>query len=369
MKKVLVFICCISALNAIAQLRQSQYETLAKVHQDASELLRKGEVEAAKQLLLKNDSTFNSKDNISTVLLAEAYLETKKKSKALKSLGIKFHNKGYVFDYKATKTKNDSWFYTVGQAFEKKRKPKKALAVYKQGIKRHSTSGLLYRALGELMLDQKQPEKALNYFLKGINRDPQYALNYYYSAKCLFKKDLLPLAMIYGETFVYLSPNSAKASEMSMQMFQSAMSNKVLVVAANVRLSESQKQLLGLYGYTRYLAKRSNQFQLGDWQAVIEQHKGNDFESMAIARAALIDAFFLRQKPYAKKSKLYRQHMLLKKENLFEVYQFWLMGIGQPEKFKQYENAHQDEVLALENWLKTNPLKLGKRKSKYLPSF
>lgn len=369
MKWFTTLLLILGSIHLNAQSRQSVYESLAKAHQDASDLMQKGEFEAAKKLLLIADSTFDAKDNISTVLLADTYLETKKKSRALRSLGIKYFNKGYVFDYKSTKDKNDKWFYTVGKAFERKRKPKRALQVYKQGLKRHPQSGLMYRAVGELMLKQGEPTKAINYFTKGIHRDPGYALNYYFTAQHLYKKNILPLAMIYAETFVRLNPTSAKSAEISKQMFDRAMSHKVLVVSAKTHLTEGQKQLLGLYGYNRYLAKKSNEFQLGDWQAIINKYQGQDFESMAIARAALVDAFFIKQKPYSKKSMLYKQHNQLKNENLFEVYQFWLMGIGQPEKFEAYKAKHSGEVAALENWMQANPLKLGKRKSKYLPSF
>ncbi len=88
-----------------------------------------------------------------------------------------------------------------------------------KGIKKFPYSGILYSEYGLLFAERKQNKKAEEVWEKGIEKAPNYHLNYYHLAKSYFYSKRPFWAIIYGETFINMERYSQRTEEIKKVIF------------------------------------------------------------------------------------------------------------------------------------------------------
>jgi hypothetical protein len=79
---------------------------------------------------------------------------------------------------------------------------KKAITTLQSGLVRFPLSGLLYHEQGKIYTLEDKREDALNAWLDGIAKDPEYAPNYYEASLSYLNTDKVMWGLLYGEMYL-----------------------------------------------------------------------------------------------------------------------------------------------------------------------
>ncbi len=212
---------------------------------------------------------------------------------------------------------DDQCFLIAGNIYKYLEKPKESERIYKKGIAKFPESGPLYNELGEAQIANKDKE-AIKNWEKGIKADPSFGRNYFNAARFyFFAKDFI-WSNIYGEIFVNMEPNGARAAEIKKmlldgykQMFAESLINK-----------ETNNN-----GFEKaYLATLKKQ------QQVVEF--GVTAETLSMLRTRFVIDWFASGNNPNHKLLDYQQQLL--KSGLFEAYNQWIFGVA--ENIDAYQN-------------------------------
>ena len=113
----------------------------------------------------------------------------------------------------------DRLYELLGNSYDLLGNSDKAIATYRDGLKKFPNSGVLYLEMGVIPLFKKDYNSALNYFEKGIEVQPDFPSNYYWAAKLYCGSDDKVWGMLYGELFINLERNSGRTAEMSKLLY------------------------------------------------------------------------------------------------------------------------------------------------------
>jgi tetratricopeptide (TPR) repeat protein len=210
---------------------------------------------------------------------------------------------------------------TVYRALEE---VKEAEKLYKKGLKKYPTNGVLYSEYGE-MLWSKNDENAIKQWEKGIEMAPSYAGNYYHAATYYhYTKDKV-WSLIYGEIFVNMEYLTERATEVK----------KLLLNAYKEKLFLNNESESG---------KKANPFAAAVLETFNKQQsltgKGLTVETLTMIRTKFILDWFAK---YGDKYpfRLFEYQRQLIREGMFEAYNHWLFG--------PVEN-----LATFDQWTKTN---------------
>ena len=105
-------------------------------------------------------------------------------------------------------------YQLIGNSYDNSGDSKKAVKVYEEGLKRFPHSGSLYLELGAVSLSQKDYDKALEYYNRGILAQPDFASNYYRAAMLYLASERGKVwGLVYAETAVLLAPSNDERHE------------------------------------------------------------------------------------------------------------------------------------------------------------
>jgi tetratricopeptide (TPR) repeat protein len=215
-------------------------------------------------------------------------------------------------------------YQIAGTVYRALEEIKEAEKLYKQALKKHPASGVLYSEYGE-MLWSKNDESAIKQWEKGIEMAPSYAGNYYHAATYYhYTKDKV-WSLIYGEIFVNMEYLTERATEV-------------------------KKLLLNAYKEKLFLNKggdadrKTSPFAKAVQESFLKQEnltgKGLTVETLTMIRTKFILDWFAKygeKYPY----QLFDYQRQLIREGLFEAYNQWLFG-------------PVDNLPAFDLWTRTN---------------
>jgi len=218
-------------------------------------------------------------------------------------------------------------YQILGMVYKAIEERKECEKMYKQGIKRFPTSGVLYNEYGE-MLWTKQDYDAIKYWEKGIEVDPSYASNYYNACKFYYFTYDKVWSLIYGEIFVNLESYSKRTPEIKDILLQGY---KKLFSDAKLQKNQNTKNPFA----AAYLSVMTDQF------GAISS--GISAESLTVLRSRFVLSWFEK---YAGKFpfRLFEYQRQLLKEGMFDAYNQWIFGAAQNlTAFQGWTNSHADE--------------------------
>jgi tetratricopeptide (TPR) repeat protein len=238
-------------------------------------------------------------------------------------------------------------YQIAGASLLGKGEKKQAKKILEKGIKAYPHSGMLYSELGKYYETQDDLEFALDAWLKGIEGDPAYHLNYYNAARIYAETDKPIWTILYGETYVNLDRHSTRATDIKKLMLASyqklfGKTGKTLRYGENVTAGEEQSFEAAVMQTFSQLSPV-----VGD---------GITTENLIMLKARFImdwNINFSAKYPFS----LFSYHDKMLRDGEFDAYNQWLFGkVENARQYDSWTQFHKEAISEYESWVRTNQL-------------
>jgi tetratricopeptide (TPR) repeat protein len=250
----------------------------------------------------------------------------------------------------------DRLYELLGNSYDLLGQSDKALATYKDGLKKFPNSGVLYLELGVIPLYKKDYGTALGDFEKGIEVQPDFPSNYYWAAKLYCNSDNKVWGMLYGELFINLERNSGRTAEMSKLLYDTYKNNITHTGPGKMAETFSKTTVVNIDGNNKLTMPYSMIYEpcllvaLGTDTAI----NLNSLDRIRQNFLNFYDQKFNKDYPNALFS---YQDQILQSGN-FEAYNHWLLSEGDKDTFNTWKVVNGDKWGKFLNWFMANPIKL-----------
>jgi len=249
----------------------------------------------------------------------------------------------------------DRGYQLLGNCYDYLEDTSRSREIYEAGLAAWPTSGRLHYELGAAAYLKQDVTSALNWWVKGTKVEPTFATNYYWICKGLAPtKDKL-WAVLYGELFLNLEPNTERTQEISSLLF--ATWNKAISLGhpddpINF-CSEKTLNEPSPYGPATMNFPMAFEFTVATSSQMFIPTEGVK-ERLSIKELVDIRVTFIRgwmSGEYAKRypNDLLAFHAKLLEDGWLDEYFWWLFGHGDLDEMRQHyrENANRyDTFLA-----------------------
>ncbi len=203
--------------------------------------------------------------------------------------------------------------------------------LYKSGLKKFPTSGVLYNEYAELLAMDSNLEEAIIQWEKGIKEDPEYSSNYYNALMYYANAEQWVRVLLYGELFVNRESYTTRTEAVKTQVITAY---KKLYNGGYIRLLLNNKSISAFEKAVLEVMENS----------ISMAQNGITPENMGqIRRRFLIE--WRQQKANSYPFHLFDHEEYLVTQNLFDAYNQWLFGeIMNPVTFHAWEMDHPKEV-------------------------
>ena len=233
-------------------------------------------------------------------------------------------------------------FQMLGMTYKSIAEEKEADKLYKKGLKKFPTEGILYSEYGDL-LAEKQPNEAIKIWEMGIEVDPNNAHDYYYLAKQYAEKRNAIWSILYAETFLNMESFTGRSTEMKNLL----LSQYKIYFGAAEKKAGSKKPDPFADAVAETFQKEA--YQLG---------YGINPESLALIRTRFILEWYDKQN-YRFPFRLFEHQKQLLQEGLFEAYNFWLFGpAANLNTYQTWQQYHQEELNNLLTFIRSKVYKI-----------
>ncbi|MFA6060493.1 MAG: tetratricopeptide repeat protein [Taibaiella sp.] len=226
----------------------------------------------------------------------------------------------------------------------------KAKRLLNEGLDKFSNSGLLYNSKGNLLNSDKSTKDALEAYNAGIRVEPSYPMNYYNASKIYFQNEDPVWALLYGELYLNLDPQSQRTIEIK----------KMMIDAYRKLFSPGKdEELPGFQSTSSSSNKKQNFTSL--YKKVMLQcapaiSDGLNVENLIMLRTRFMLAW---SKDYSINYPFtlftYQDKML--HDGVFDAYNQWLFGaVDNSQEFSLWVKVNNKEYSNYESWRKLNPL-------------
>jgi Tfp pilus assembly protein PilF len=302
------------------------------LHQTAKAYMRQGDYSNA--IVVLDNALKKDPKNIEIQKdLAFTYYLQKNYSKALETAKPMLERKDA----------DEQCYQITGLIYKAIEERKECEKMYKQGLKRFPSSGVLYNEYGE-MLWTKQDYDAIKLWEKGIEMDPNYSSNYYNACKYYYFTVDKVWSLIYGEIFVNLESYSRRTPEIKTILLEGY---KKLFTDFKLQKNPNAKTVMFVPTYLTVM---------NDQASTVTP--GITAESLTILRSKFVLEWFDKNAgkfPF----RLFEYHRQLLKEGLFDAYNQWIFGAAQNlTDFQNWTNTHADEYNRFINFQKNRVFKV-----------
>ena len=220
-------------------------------------------------------------------------------------------------------------YQVLGLTYQAIAETKEADKMYREGIKRFPSSGVLYNEYGEMLDDENMGSLAIKQWETGIQTDPNYSSNYYDAAKFYDAAGNNLWAILYGEIFINIESLTKRTSEIKELLYNDY---KKLYSSAYLP-SVLQKGTTFEKAVATVFLKNKNITSLGISP-----------ESLTALRTRFIlmwDDQYASQFPF----RLFDFYRGLLQQGMFEAYNQWVFGaISNSANFDAWMTAHGNDM-------------------------
>lgn len=245
------------------------------------------------------------------------------------------------------KNKNYQLYALWGDSYDNLGNSGKAIEIYDLGIKNFPNTGNLYLEKGVIYEFQKDYNKAVEMYQKGISVEPKYPSNYYRIANLyLNSADKVP-GLIYGEIFVNLERTTDRTKEMSKSLFDAYKTSvffennqwKELNLCKEVKMNPTQKKLPLCMVFGKW-------FILGLEDPNLKEI---NLETLSKIRQKFIKSFFEKDyKDYPNMLFDYQKQMI--DNQVFDTYNHYIFQMGAKQEFSDWLKTHETEYSKFVDW-------------------
>lgn len=234
-----------------------------------------------------------------------------------------------------------------GNSYDNLNNPKKAIEIYDTGIKKFPDKGSLYLEKGVVYELDKQYNKAVASYQKGISIDPKYPSNYYRIANLYLNSDDKVPGLIYGEIFLNLERTTDRTKEMSKNLLDAYKNSIVFENGQMKELNLCKKMTI-----TPTDKKLPLCLMFGKWFIYgLLNSKAEEFnlDTLSKIRQEFLKSYFEKDnKDYP--NILFDYQYLMSKNNIFNAYNHYLFQMGAQDEFSSWLQKNEAEYNKFVEW-------------------
>ncbi len=341
-------------INAIGMNAQSNFEKAQKILIEAIEVMDNGNPDKAIEML-KEARVLDNKNYIYDYEIGYAQYIKRDFKEALKTY------KYVVYSYDNI---TDQCYQMLGNLYDINGKPKKALEIYDEGLKKFPKSGRLFLEKGVVYLVVKKYNEALSQFEIGIKADPNYPSNYYRAALIYCSSSESIWGMIYGEIFINLERGTRRTDEMSKVLYNTYL-NKMSVEGDTKTVSFSKNTTIYINPDNFDVEKFKLPFNIGLYEPTMLLSISNssklDLEELNKIRTQFLNLYNTPENRKNYPNALFDHQLKMQEYGHLEAYNYWVLNMGDEKAFDEWKSKNEDAWTMFLEWFLANPMKVDEK--------
>jgi tetratricopeptide (TPR) repeat protein len=269
----------------------------------------------------------------------------------------------YLDDLLDHKDVSDLIYQLLGNCYDILKKQDKAIETYEAGLKKFPGSGKLYLELGNINVAKDDFNKAIGYYEKGIESEPDFPSNYYWASKIYCSSTEEVWGMIYGEIFMNLERNSKRTAEISKLLYNTYKSEIKFTSDSGFSVSFSKSATINISDLSSP-DKIKLPFGIGVYEPTLMMataaEKTIDLSSLDRIRKRFVDFYFQKETSTKYPNVLFDFQQELIRAGQMEAYNHWLLMKGDEEGFIAWQKENKVKWDAFAKWFNAYHLTLNK---------
>ena len=248
-------------------------------------------------------------------------------------------------------------YQLLGNSYDYNGQPEVAIKTYEDGLKKFPNSGELYLERGNMELAKEAYNNALDYYVQGTLKAPEFPSNYFWCARIYMGSEERYLGFIYGELFMNLERGSKRTEQISKELYftyekaititsDSSMSVDVTSDKIVVNDVENFKLPYGLMVYAPVFSISC---------AFV---KNISIESLMNTRSTFLEQYYEMGHYEKYPIVLFDYQKKIEEEGHFEAYNYWLLMKGNEREFDTWLEENETKWSEFIKWYKENPIEI-----------
>lgn len=256
---------------------------------------------------------------------------------------------------------NERLFQLLGNSYDVLGKTDKAFEAYDAGLKKFPNSGMIYLEKGNVYWGKEKYGKALPFYEKGIEVDPQFPSNYYRATLIYLGSTEEVWGMIYGEIFMNLERNTKRTSEISKMLFDTYKSEIKFTSDTSFSVSFSKNASINI-GDLKDPSKIKLPFGVGVYEPTLMMsmlnEKSIDINTLDRIRTNFVETYFKNGNDKKYPNILFEYQNKLLKAGHLEAYNHWILMKGDEDDFGIWHSSNTEKWDDFVKWFTDNGLVL-----------
>lgn len=257
------------------------------------------------------------------------------------------------------------YYRLLGNAYDLIGKTQRATKTYQRGIKRFKKAGTLYAELGGMAYRKGNNDAAVEWWEQGIEKDPNFATNYYWAAQLYCHSSEKLWGLLYAELFMQLEPNGTRNKAISQLLYKTlseALQAPTDSTAATVSFSE-KAQLYLLLNETEIDSVLPFQvlYNIDAQWAMPLPLRDKNLPTLYIFRKDWLNRWLNQQHQQYQPNLVFMRQQQIEQAQHLEAYTYWLLREGQPAVFEQWLQEHRYSFKLFLDWFNQHPLQLDEQ--------
>uniref|UniRef100_UPI00404967A9 tetratricopeptide repeat protein n=1 Tax=Flavobacterium sp. TaxID=239 RepID=UPI00404967A9 len=265
------------------------------------------------------------------------------------------------------KNVNQQLFQLLGNSYDILGKTDEAFEAYDKGLELFPNSGIIYLEKGNVFWGQKEYNKALSFYEKGIELDPQFPSNYYRATLLYCSSSEVVWGLIYGEIFMNLERNSKRTAEISKLLFDTYKSNIKFIDDSTISVSFCKDMTININSITD-----EKKFNLPfcmifepTFLMSFDSEKSIEIKSLNNIRTNFVENYFLNKRDEMYPNVLFSYQKNMLDAGHLEAYNHWILMKGDEAEFDAWYGSNPAKWNAFIEWFKINGLVLNQENRFY----
>lgn len=238
------------------------------------------------------------------------------------------------------------YYQLLGNTYDYDNNPKKAIAIYDEGLKKFPNSGRLYLEKGVIFESDQDYNTAIELYEQGMKAEPMYSSNYYRAANIFLNSDNKLSGLIYGEIFLNLERTTKRSQEMSKKLYDTYKASINFKNSKSLEISICKS--IKLYPEKKLKMPFCMLFEANLALAAIDQKEFSLNSFAEIRNKFLILYNDKLKKDYP--NVLFDYFKKMEDNKVFDAYNFYIFQMGDKEAFTTWLSSHKEEYERFVGW-------------------
>jgi len=256
------------------------------------------------------------------------------------------------------------YFQLLGNSYNRLGEADKSDEIYQKGIKKFPDAGILYSGKGLVEFNMERYEEALGWFEKGIEMDPNYRSNYYFSSILFAGSTETVWSVLYGEIFCNLEPEGKRYDYMSKALFDTY-DTCITFKDSSIAVSFTKNITISIDDIQNFKLPFANTaFEMNLMLSLVGETEIS-IATLSATRTKFIGMYYSNKQNIEYPNILFEYHKKLIDAGFFDCYNYWLFYEGNKAEADAWLSQHKEKYAQFAKWFAQNPLELSSNSKFY----